>query len=141
MADYQYVRIVLNSVFFKSIMDQCVGPPVLQIPDAVYQQVVGSNVTIQVSVLANPLANGVWMFGGSVIDSSDPKYTNSSESFLGTFQTNFSLEITNLQIEDSGEYSLMVSNVFETRVATVLLDVQCKCVVRQSLVIPASCRH
>ena len=103
-----------------------------------YQQVVGGDVSIEVSILANPLASGFWTFDGSVLDDSDPKYNISTESFPETFQTNFLLDITNLQINDRGEYQLTASNGFGTAsnpfgsiVATVFVDVQCKCVVVQ----------
>ena len=127
--------------FFQPILDQYLGPPMLQLSNTVYQQVVGSDVTIEVSVLANPLATGIWTFNDSVIDSSDPKYRNTSESFPEIFQTNFSLDITDLQIADHGDYLLTVSNIFGESVATVMLDVQCKCIVVQSHLMSTFCRY
>ena len=113
----------------------------LQLSNTVYEQVVGSNVTIEVSVLANPLVSGIWAFNGSVIDNMDPKYQISSESFPEIFQTNFSLDITDLQMDDKGDYLLNVSNIYGTNLATVFVDVQCKCVRVQPLLMLDFCRY
>ena len=104
----------------------------LQLQDDFFQRVVGSNLTIEASVFANPPPSVVWTFNGFVIDDSTPKYAISSKSFPETFRTDLALDVTDLQKADGGEYSLNVSNTFGTRVATVLLDVQCKCVLYDS---------